>query len=562
MATNSNSETDPLTGQPKKQPAGSVINGLMGTSAPATGATASAPSNSDMTPQEASAAGLGWVDRNHPLWGTPGYVGSGGSSDGTADVHYASDGLNRDATGDPEQHYATDGLPGGAGGDATGDPARHATDGLPGDPQQQGEVHYQTDGTSAGGWPAGGGGSGSGGTPTGDPQRGSGPLGAGAGGAAPPVLPSATPSESPNTSADSVPASASASNTPTGGWDPSKNPPPAKLSDEGEILKENNPDSGVVNGGTKDIPMAPNTPPTVPTIPPRSAEMDALVKQLQARAAQSTVVDGTDPNVRRQADAFSAQQERSRRNYLSDQAEGNSPYSTGAQAGLERMTAEKAGQASGQFESELINRELTSRRTEIQQALESMGGILSDEEKNGLQRELSNLNASLETAKMNTQNNQFFAGLNQEDRQFLSQLTQNERFKGMDDTYKRMELAQNQSQFVSKLAQEGKLAELDDAFRKAQLSQQDSQFLKNLAQQGKFADMEDAYKKLALSQDQNQFIAKLAQEGKLAEMDDLFRRMKLMQEQSQFLDRLGFDTTQQQNYWDWMARGNGSSSSG
>lgn len=30
----------------------------------------------DMTPQQAAAAGLGWVDKNHPLYGTPGYVGS------------------------------------------------------------------------------------------------------------------------------------------------------------------------------------------------------------------------------------------------------------------------------------------------------------------------------------------------------------------------------------------------------------------------------------------------------------------------------------------------------
>lgn len=515
MATNSssdsNSEVDPLTGQPKK-PAGSVINGLMGTVTSAMGATTNA--SVDPTPAEAAAAGLGWVDRNHPLWGTPGFVGSGGSNDG--------------ATGDPQQ-YQSDGV--GATGDATGDPQQ------PTEP----EMHYQGAEGGTGGWPSATGPT----NPSGGPQEGSGGLlGAGAGGAAPPVLPDATGgSTDPQAAGINIPG-------PIGSDDVHYQHD--DIAQDGTVL----PSTG---DGLPTVPIAPMPAPTVPTTS-RSADMDALVKQLQARATQSTVVDGTDPNVRRQADAFSAQQERARREYLADQAEGNSPYSTGAQAGLERMTAEKAGQASGQFESELINRELTTRRSEIQNALESMGNILTDEEKNGLQRELSNLNASLETAKMNTQNNQFFAGLNQEDKQFLSQLTQNERFKGMDDTYRRMELAQNQSQFVAKLAQEGKLAELDDAFRKAQLSQQDSQFLKNLAQQGKFAEMEDAYKKLALSQDQNQFVAKLAQEGRLAEMDDLFRRMKLMQEQSQFLDRLGFDTTQQQNYWDWMARGNGSSS--
>jgi hypothetical protein len=41
-------------------------------------------------------------------------------------------------------------------------------------------------------------------------------------------------------------------------------------------------------------------------------------------------------------------------------------------------------------------------------------------------------------------------------------------------------------------------------------------------------------------------------------MDDVFRKMQMAQEESQFLDRLGFDVTQQQNYWDWQQRGNGS----
>lgn len=315
---------------------------------------------------------------------------------------------------------------------------------------------------------------------------------------------------------------------------------------------------------TPDTPAAPaSTGPAgpvanIPDLPAaqRSADKTALIQQLMQRAQQGTKIDPNDPNIRGQVDAFSAQTERSRRNYLADQAEGTSPYSTGAMRGEERMTAERAGQAVGQLEVQLRDRELTARRDEIQQALDSLGGLLTEEERNGLEREKFNITSALEKTRINTQNNQFFAGLNQNDRQFATQIAQNERFQNMDDAFRRMELAQNDSQFMKKLAQEGKLAELDDAFRNKQLSQNDSQFLLKLAQDGKFQEMEQEFRRLQLGQDNNQFIAKLAQEGRIAEMDDLFRQMQLMQQQSQFLDRLGFDVEDRRNYWDWLNRGN------
>lgn len=307
---------------------------------------------------------------------------------------------------------------------------------------------------------------------------------------------------------------------------------------------------------TTDGPAGPVT--GIPTLEDRqrSAEKAALIQQLMDRAHQSTIIDPNDPNIRGQVDAYSAQAERARRNFLADTAEGTSPYSTGAMLGQERMTAEKMGQDVGGLEVELRARELQTRRTEIQQALDSLGGLLSNEEQQGLQRELANLNAAIEKTRINTQNTQFFAGLNQNDKQFATQIAQNERFQNMDDAFRRMELAQNDSQFMKKLAQEGKLAELDNAFREKQLNQNDSQFLMKLAQDGKFQEMEQEFRRLQLGQDNNQFIAKLAQEGRIAEMDDLFRQMQLMQQQSQFLDRLGFDIEDRRNYWDWLQRGN------
>ena len=333
--------------------------------------------------------------------------------------------------------------------------------------------------------------------------------------------------------------------TPPGGGPTTPADPEQPIDPGGEITPLPGSPSGPV----------PTTPSTLPTSPERSPEKAALITQLMSKMGQSTNVDGSDPFIRKQADSYSAQEERARRNFLADQAEGNSPYSTGHQRGLERMTAEGVGQRAGQFESQLIQRELQSRRDEIKNAMDSMGSLLSEEEKNGLQRELANLDASLQWAKITNQKDQFAAQLSQEDKHFMAQLGQQDRFKGMDDTFRRMELAQQNAQFTAKLAQEGKIAEMENEFNKARLSQEDKQYLMKLAQDGKFQDMEQAFKRLALSQDNNQFIAKLAQEGELAKMDDLFRRMKLMQEQSQFLDRLGFDVDDRRAYWEWVSRG-------
>ena len=68
-----------------------------------------------------------------------------------------------------------------------------------------------------------------------------------------------------------------------------------------------------------------------------------------------------DPVVRAQVDAYSAQQERARRNYLSDLAEkaGGNPVNL---SGEQRLTAEKMGHAVGQFEADVIAKEIEARR--------------------------------------------------------------------------------------------------------------------------------------------------------------------------------------------------------
>ena len=209
-------------------------------------------------------------------------------------------------------------------------------------------------------------------------------------------------------------------------------------------------------GGTEPGPAAPN---------PKKELMDLLMKRMK----QSTEISPDDAAVRKQTTAYRAEQERAKRNYLADMAEGTNRYSTGAMRGEERMAAEKLGSNVSSFQSELMSRELTSRRAEIQSAIDGMGAMLTEGERQALQRELAQLDAAIKRQQMDMQNSQFTSQLSQADRHFAAQL-----------------------------AQQGRFAELDDLFRNKQLSQQDQQWR----------------------------------------------------------DRMGFDTQQQRNEWEWKQRGN------
>jgi len=90
-------------------------------------------------------------------------------------------------------------------------------------------------------------------------------------------------------------------------------------------------------------------------------KMILAIKVYRMAARYDEIVTKDDPFVRAQVDAYSAQQERIRRNYLSDLAEkaqGN-PQNT---RGEERMTAEKMAQAVGMFEVDVIAKEIEARR--------------------------------------------------------------------------------------------------------------------------------------------------------------------------------------------------------
>lgn len=114
---------------------------------------------------------------------------------------------------------------------------------------------------------------------------------------------------------------------------------------------------------------------------------DALYAQLQEGARQSLNIDRNDPIIRQQADAFSANQERARRNYISDTAEAAGPYAN--IQGEKRMASERYGAETGAFEAKLYGQELMARRAEIADRLKMMAGMLSGEQIQALQRDLA-----------------------------------------------------------------------------------------------------------------------------------------------------------------------------
>lgn len=143
---------------------------------------------------------------------------------------------------------------------------------------------------------------------------------------------------------------------------------------------------------------------------------NSLYDTLLNRANQSLNIDSQDPIIANQLNAFNANQTRQNRHYLEGVAEKAGPQAN--LAGETRMANERAAQAGGQFQAELMGRELQARRGEIQNALAQMGSFLTDEQRMGLQRELANLDNAYRYYAANQQNAQFYGrlGLDAEDR--------------------------------------------------------------------------------------------------------------------------------------------------
>jgi hypothetical protein len=124
-----------------------------------------------------------------------------------------------------------------------------------------------------------------------------------------------------------------------------------------------------------------------------AARSTSLFDALSQRANQTLNVGANDPIIRAQTDAYRAEQDRASRNDLADLAEKSGPYAN--LRGEQRLLSERSGQRTGGFQADLMGRELTARRAEISDALQSMGSLLSVDQQRELQREMTLLDQAL-----------------------------------------------------------------------------------------------------------------------------------------------------------------------
>lgn len=136
---------------------------------------------------------------------------------------------------------------------------------------------------------------------------------------------------------------------------------------------------------------------------------DDLFHLLMGRAKQSETVDPNDPVIKAQTDAYSANNQRAQRSYLTDAAEKGGPNAN--LEGVSRSMAEQGAQATGGLQASLMNNELTARRQEIQNALQESGSLLTADQQLQLQRELGLIDSNIRQQGVTSGNDQFMARL-------------------------------------------------------------------------------------------------------------------------------------------------------
>jgi hypothetical protein len=187
---------------------------------------------------------------------------------------------------------------------------------------------------------------------------------------------------------------------------------------------------------------------------PASSDKDLLLQELRERMTQSLDVNPNDPVIKNQTEHFGAKTEDLRRRYLTEAAERNAAQGLGQSGKLlneQRFADEQSARDQGSFQAELMGRELMSRRQEIQHALDSMANVLTESERQALQKELAVMDNALRRYGIDTQNSQYFAGLGQADRHFAAELAQRDRLAGSDDAFRNAQLGQSDSQFRDRL---------------------------------------------------------------------------------------------------------------
>ena len=199
---------------------------------------------------------------------------------------------------------------------------------------------------------------------------------------------------------------------PNGGWVDRNNPAAQPYLNGGGAPAPAN--SGTGGGGGNQGAQTPDqqaaqastyssTPGAAPTQnTTNQGTQDVVRNTYLQQATQPATVSENDPIIKNQVDAFRAETDRARTQYLNEQAESAGPYATGALRGQERATAEAAGQQVGSYKAQLMANELLQKRQEIQNALSSLGGLVTTDQARALQQQLADLDAQLKTLGITT----------------------------------------------------------------------------------------------------------------------------------------------------------------
>lgn len=162
-----------------------------------------------------------------------------------------------------------------------------------------------------------------------------------------------------------------------------------------------------------------------------TARRDALYNTLKERSGRALNVDATDPIIANQVTTFRNEQTRAQRDYLNKLAESEGPNAN--LRGERRMAAERSGINTAGFQSELVGRELMTRRNEILQDLQMQGAMLSADQQANLQRELTGIDSMIRQQQLALQgkqvDNSFTLGSRGLDLQALQQEIQRRQFE-------------------------------------------------------------------------------------------------------------------------------------
>jgi hypothetical protein len=173
------------------------------------------------------------------------------------------------------------------------------------------------------------------------------------------------------------------------------------------------------------------------------------------RIKQNVVPDPNDPALKAQTDAFNANQDRATTHYLQQLAEqGGANANIAAET---RSAKESAGQAEGTFGAQTTLNEITARRAEVQQAIQSAVSMGEADKALALQDKLAQLDNAFKYYSARQQDTQFNKQLDQSESQFRDSLTENDKqfYDNLSEQDKQFYdgLSENEKQFFAQLAQ-------------------------------------------------------------------------------------------------------------